>query len=170
MKKTVIYLCLSVLWIMGCQSTKNPIETATVEKTTTAQYLPVVNNDIVDVGMVEPIVQPTTPLPTAESPTFFGRTDHQLDGNRIVTGTTNLPDTNPIDIPLGGQPEWITSAPYKEGTIWVATLNTGAIEAYYLLDGVVTDVPIEPNSLPAGSPSLLRVKGDNAQIVTPSAP
>ncbi|MGB2909420.1 MAG: hypothetical protein WBB55_02445, partial [Anaerolineales bacterium] len=65
---------------------------------------------------------PTTPV--------YGRTYHRADGNRYVYGRGGLPEVRPLDIPLAGEPHWVVAAPGEAGSIWVAVLRDGRVQAF----------------------------------------
>ena len=96
----------------------------------------------------------------------YGFTYQQQDGNRFVAGTGQLPEVEPVDIPLGGTPVWLVAAPTLEGSIWVAILDDGRAEAYYVTGRTVEPVPIEPSQLPAGMPPMLVVEDGVSKLLT----
>jgi hypothetical protein len=96
-----------------------------------------------------------------------GRTYHQADGNRLVAGTGNLSQLAPLDISLSGEPAWLTAVPYDDGVLWAAVMADGATQAFTVVDGQVTELSIEPQSLPAGMPPLLSVDGGEPHFLVP---
>jgi len=180
MKKAIIYLFGAML-ATACSAspqeteTAEPIPTITEIATEQATYLPVIQEDVSTISTpTEIMATPTetiapTLLPTVEP--IYGRTDHQLDGNRIVAGSIYLPDILPRDISLDGKPIWVTSAPYnKEGVLWVAVLDTGNVEAYLVTEDDITAEQISPEILLVGMPPLLVVMGDEAKLAVPTEP
>jgi hypothetical protein len=88
----------------------------------------------------------------------YGLTYQQLDGNRLVVGQAQLPDIVPVDIPLGGTPTWLVAAPFGEGSIWVAILDDGLVEAFHVMGGTAEPIAIEQSQLPKGMPPMLVVE------------
>ncbi len=99
----------------------------------------------------------------------YGFTYQQQDGNRIVAGKGQLPQVEPVDIPLGGTPVWLVAAPMREGSVWVAILDDGRAEAFYVTGGTVEPVPIEPSQLPVGMPPMLIVEDGVPKLLTSRA-
>ncbi len=99
----------------------------------------------------------------------YGFTYQQQDGNRIVAGKGQLPQVEPVDIPLGGTPVWLVAAPMREGSVWVAILDDGRAEAFYVTGGTVEPVPIEPSQLPVGMPPMLLVEDGVPKLLTSRA-
>lgn len=116
--------------------------------------------------------QPAAPTATATRqplPTF-AYTYIRPDGNRYIAGTGPLPDSRRLDIVLTGTPVWLVAAPYRDGSIWVAVLESGQTQAFYVTDGEFREVAITPAQLEPGMPPLLRVADDEASLITLASP
>ncbi len=96
----------------------------------------------------------------------YGFTYQQQDGNRFVVGKGHLPEVEPVDIPLSGTPVWLVAAPMREGSVWVAILDDGRAEAFYVSGETVEPVPIEPSQLPVGMPPMLVVEDGVPKLLT----
>ena len=70
-----------------------------------------------------------------------------------------------MDIPLGGKPAWLVAAPGDSGSIWVAVLEDGRVEAYLVTGEEYERVMITPDHLPPGMPPLLMVAGDYPRLI-----
>jgi hypothetical protein len=101
---------------------------------------------------------PTTPV--------FGHTYHLADGNRLVSGRGGLPEVKPLDIPLAGEPEWVVAAPGEAGSIWVAVLGDGRVQAFSVNGSGYEEIAVTPDRLPPGMPPLLKVEGSIPILVT----
>ena len=98
----------------------------------------------------------------------YGYTYGQVSGNRIVDGTGSLPESEPVDVQLGGVPTWVVGVPLGNDTAWVVTLEDGRVEAFRLDDtGEATPVEITPDELPPGQPPLVKSGGGSLKLVTP---
>ncbi len=97
----------------------------------------------------------------------FGYTYQRADGNRYALGSGGAPFVEPLDIPLGGLPDWAVAAPTENGgSIWVVTLQappddtTGlrpALAFEVQLDGAYRPIDLFPDQLPALAPPYLAV-------------
>jgi len=101
---------------------------------------------------------PTTPV--------SGRTYHAADGNRYVPGRGGLPEVKPLDIPLAGEPEWVVAAMGEAGSIWVAVLRDGRVQAFSVNGSGYEEIAVTPDRLPPGMPPLLKVEGSAPLLVT----
>nr|NIN64075.1 SUMF1/EgtB/PvdO family nonheme iron enzyme [Anaerolineae bacterium] len=101
---------------------------------------------------------------------YFGYTYQQPDGNRLMHGQGAVPDVQPLDIPLDDQPQWLVAAPMRGGSVWVAVLVDGRVQAFHVIGKKVKPMTIVPPRLPSNMPPLLRVKDNLPSLVTnPSA-
>lgn len=99
----------------------------------------------------------------------FGYTYQRPDGNRLVAGRGAMPATRSIDVPLGGVPRWVVTAPLAQGSLWAVALDDGRIQAFRLVGGHAEPVAMTPDRLPPGMPPLLRVdNGVPSLVVSPS--
>ena len=105
----------------------------------------------------------------ADGGAYFAYTYQRSDGNRLAEGKGLLPNVEPLDIPLDGQPRWLLAAPLNEGSVWVAVLADGRAQAFQVVGQEVTLVDITPSELPPGMPPLLKVEdGVPALVGLPS--
>lgn len=109
-------------------------------------------------------VEPADTLQTA-----VAMTNQQADGNRLAAGQGRLPESTPLDIALDGRPVWLTAAPVTGGSVWVAVLDDGRVQAFRLTGQVATPIPMQPERLPPGAPPLLVVEADQPRLLTPPA-
>lgn len=70
----------------------------------------------------------------------FGLTYGQLNGNRFVEGRVELAESTRLDIELSETPVWLTALPDGAATMWIAVLDTGAIEAFRVEGTEVTRI------------------------------
>lgn len=96
----------------------------------------------------------------------FAYTHGQSVGNRYTAGRGVMPFAIPLDIELAGQPQWLVAAPSSQGSVWVAVLADGQVQAFLVADKKIAPLEIEPAYLPAGSPPILKMEGDLASLVT----
>jgi len=96
-------------------------------------------------------------------------TNQRADGNRVVAGQGRLPESAPQDIVLAGRPAWLTAAPLTDGSVWVAVLDDGRVQAFRLIGQIATSIPIQPAHLPVGAPPLLVVEADQPRLLTAPA-
>ncbi|MGF1504644.1 MAG: hypothetical protein ACFB51_05840 [Anaerolineae bacterium] len=112
----------------------------------------------------ETATMPPTPRPPAEEP-VYGLTYLRLDGNRIMDGRGGMPGANRLEIPLGGQAEWIVGAPQGEGSLWAVVLTDGRVEAFRVAGENIEPAALNVDRVQPGQPPLLRVSGNQAEIV-----
>lgn len=74
----------------------------------------------------------------------------------------------PIDIPLLGKPLWVVAAPLQAGTVWVATLEDGQVQAFQVNGSIVSEITLNISRLPAGMPPALQVVGERVDLLLPS--
>ncbi len=97
----------------------------------------------------------------------IGLTYHSPDGNRLVNGKGDLPNSIPIDIPLNGIPVWLVAVSTQEGSLWAAVLDDGRIQAFHVVDRNYTPVELSTNDLPIGTPPLLTFQNGNYSLMPP---
>ena len=108
------------------------------------------------------------PVPSEAKPGgAVGYTHLSPDGNRVVAGTGDLPNVAPLDISLNGVPVWIVAAPFDDGSIWVATLQDGLVQAFRVTRGEAVEIAISPDLLPSGTPPVLLVENGLPRLVAP---
>lgn len=108
--------------------------------------------------------EPVSPL--VSNQTFHAYTHLRPDGNRYVEGRGDIADARDLDINLAGKPQWLVSAPFQDGTLWVAVLEDGRTQAFRVENGQVTESPITPEFLPRGAPPLLAILDGKPILLT----
>ena len=98
-----------------------------------------------EVGMWGVKLTPTPASSSSPVAEAWGHTHQQPDGNRRVPGKGALPGVEHLDIPLEGQPQWLVAAPVSEGSVWVAVLADGRVQAFHVVGRGVTPVATEPD-------------------------
>jgi hypothetical protein len=88
------------------------------------------------------------------------------DGNRFVAGKGSMPDTEPLDIPLSGEPLWLLAAPTNEGSLWVTVLQDGRVEAFRVVGEDVSPITITPPSVTPGAPAALVADQGRPRLLT----
>jgi hypothetical protein len=73
-------------------------------------------------------------------------------------------------VQLKEKPNWIVAGDYLNGSIWVAVSETGSVEAFYLTDGTVSPIGIEPTQLPPGTPPVFWIDGEAYGLLPPPDP
>jgi hypothetical protein len=167
------------VFLAGCSSIPQPAlpaGTPTSELVTpTPSLLP--DSAVPTAAEIIPLERPV-PATAGNAPTTtndqllvaYGYTYQQPDGNRLVSGQGNLPDTLPLDIPLAGEPTWIVAAPTQNGgSLWAVALTDGRTQAFGVdanghIEELVEPNPITRRQLPPGMPPLLKVEGDTATL------
>ena len=95
-----------------------------------------------------------------------GLTYQRHDGNRLIAGRGQLPNIEPLDLALSGQPLWLVAAPSGAGSIWVAIQDDGRAEAFHVTGAIVEPIAIEPPKLPPESPPMLLVADGLPSLLT----
>jgi len=104
---------------------------------------------------------PVVDIAPVQSVVSVSYTYQRSDGNRIASGRGALSATEPVDVPLSGQPEWLVAASKDDGSsIWVAVLSDGRVQAFKVVEKQVNPVEITPDSLPQGTPPLLVIESN----------
>lgn len=117
-----------------------------------------------------PTVTPLSATPEALPAVTYGYTYVRADGNRLARGRGALPAAEPLDIALAGVPRWIVAAPSGSGSIWVAVLEDGRVQAFRVIDRQVEPIAIQPEQIAPETPPLLIVDGDTpALLIAPPA-
>ncbi len=121
---------------------------------------------------------PENPLPTAAiqvsqeplmpKPDFpSGYTYPSPDGNHYLNGQARLPDTEPLVVPLNGQPAWVVGSVSGTQHIWLVALENGQLQAFLTEDGQVYGYDIETPNLAPGQPPALISTDDGLQVLAP---
>lgn len=108
------------------------------------------------------------PVPP-EADLYQVTTQNNPSGNRHVTGSIDLASAQILDIPIDGTPQWLVSAPFQEGVVFVTVMEDGEAQTFKVTDQAYESVPVSPAELPAGMPPLLTVSGGTVQLVVPPA-
>ena len=90
---------------------------------------------------------------------------HGADGNRFVSGSSNLPNITPIEIPLSSQAIWITALKSGNDSIWTAVLSNGDTKAYKITDNSYEEKTVLPNNIGVAMPITTTLNGDNNVVV-----
>lgn len=76
-----------------------------------------------------------------------------------------MPEAEVVEAELGGTPRWIAGVSTREGTAWVAVLESGRAEAFRLSPDGLEPAEIRPRRLPPGAPPLLVSRGGELDLV-----
>lgn len=151
-------LLLTLLGLMACDVPDSVVITPPAQQTATSQ---------------QPTAVPpatATPLPTAQpfTGTAYGYTHGRADGNRYLQGTGSLPnEATPYEILLEDTPLWLTAVPYGHGSLWVVSLQNGAIQAYYVDEEGFRNLLTARQTLENGVPFVLTTDNDRFNIAKP---
>ena len=99
----------------------------------------------------------------------FGLTNHNLDGNRYLTGQIDLPNASQLDIPLKGIPEWVVGVPLVDGNaIWVVALQDGELQAFQVITGGYVELALPFSALAEGTPPAVRATVTGFELLNQS--
>lgn len=105
--------------------------------------------------------------PAAPESPEYGYTHTSPSGDRKFDGAADLPDSEPLDVDLSGEPAWVAGVPTESGTAWVAVLEDGRTEAFRVAeDGEARPAEITPERLPPGAPPLLKSEDGALELVS----
>lgn len=105
--------------------------------------------------------------PAAPESPEYGYTHTSPSGDRAFDGAADLPNSEPLDVELSGEPAWVAGVPTEDETAWVAVLEDGRAEAFRVGgDGEARPANITPQRLPPGAPPLLRYDGEDLELVS----
>lgn len=111
---------------------------------------------------------PTTQAVLSQQPgSILALTHQRLDGNRLVTGSGGKP-TELLDIPLSGKPLWVVAAPAPSGSVWVAALEDGQVQAFRVVGDTFSEISLNVSKLPAGMPPVLEIVGERIELISPA--
>ena len=99
----------------------------------------------------------------------LGLTYQQADGNRLVEGQDRIVDSEPLQIELEGEIQWLVGLPYGRGSLWTAALVDGTIETYTILDGLAASIDIGRGPLPPGMPPMILAQEGERYLNIPPA-
>lgn len=103
-----------------------------------------------------------------EKEPVLGLTYGLASGNRVAWGEGRLPEADPIDVPLGGEPAWVVGTPLEDDTAWVVAYADGRIDSFRL-DGDSRKVDpwlTAPDSLPPGAPPAVAAEEERLDLLT----
>lgn len=150
----IVSILLLLFGLGACGVLPSPPETAASPAPTT-QFLPIILSTATP-SATETVEMTPTIAPTPEPiPPVYGRTYHQANGNRFVEGRGDLAALEPLDIVLSGRPEWVVSAPFGDGVLWVTVLEDGTVQAFEVKENVNVNVSV---NVPVGHPPLLVIE------------
>jgi len=96
----------------------------------------------------------------------YGYTYGQPSGNRVLSGSGRLHDTEPVEIETAEPPSWLVALPAGPGSYWTVVSGTGRATTYRVADGTAATVT-EYRPLPAGTPPVARLSGSGVGLVRP---
>lgn len=108
--------------------------------------------------LLEPANTPTTQQ--IEDIVSVGYIYHSANGNRLVSGSGDLVQTTPIDVPLPGKPVWLAAANIENQSVWATVLDNGVAKAFKVDSNGYTEIDIAPNQLNEAIPPTLVVDRD----------
>jgi hypothetical protein len=159
--KYILPIILYLVLVAGCTIAPNPEpppdQRSTVTPTSTTIPVPTL---ALPASMPE-----TTLVQEPSSTTAF--TYQQPDGNRLAIGYGGMP-AEPLDIQLSGKPLWVIGAPVPGGSLWVAALESGQVQAFQIEDSEVIEIELNLTTLPPGMPPVLRVEENRVELLSPS--
>lgn len=117
-------------------------------------------------GNADVISTPDRQTPFEQQSIITAYTHQQADGNRFLAGKGAIPNSQPLDIILAGRPIWLVAAPLHEGSIWVAVLANGEVQAFFISGGIVEPAEITPARLPPGMPPVLFIEDGLPKLLT----
>jgi hypothetical protein len=85
----------------------------------------------------------------------IGYTQQQADGNRFVVGQGQIPDLEPLDIPLPGKPSWVVAVPWDSSSLWAVALEDGRVLGFQVDAQGWQPILITPTNLNPGQPPIL---------------
>jgi len=101
---------------------------------------------------------------------IVGFTNQRPDGNRYQTGKIDLPNSQPVDLPLDGIPVWVTGIPGADGsTVWVAALEDGRLQGFSITGKEISPVELSSDQIPAGMPPAI-LQDKKIEILNDRAP
>jgi hypothetical protein len=68
-----------------------------------------------------------------------------------------MPDTQPIDVSLDGEPQWVVAVSTDEGSLWAVTLDDGRVQYFEVSGRDVTEIAMSPDQIPSDTPPALYI-------------
>lgn len=152
-----------LLAIPGCSDTPRTEENGGTPRETTdadTTTAPAWTRDPARTSMASSMVEEPEPVP--------GFTHGLASGNRVARGRGRLPEADPIDVPLGGEPAWVVGVPLENDTAWVVAYADGRIDSFRLdgASGRVDPWLTAPDSLPPGAPPAAAAEDERLDLLT----
>lgn len=88
----------------------------------------------------------------------------------LISGYSNLPSAQAVDIALLDQPLWVVGFPIGMSSVWVTVLADGRIQAFVLAGDVVESLPPEFQPHSVLGPPALGLIDDSIQLMVPPTP
>jgi hypothetical protein len=94
---------------------------------------------------------------------ILGLTNHNLDGNRYVTGQIDLENAHEIIIPLNGTPIWVVGIPQpNKASLWLVALEDGTLQTFLADQKGYSEIQPPAETLPPNTPpALLKTDSEN---------
>lgn len=110
---------------------------------------------------------PTTPagdptVPPAEA--TYAYTHLRRSGNRVLDGSGDVADADPVEIPIDGTPTWVLALADGTTTYWTVTTADGAATTHRVSDGRTERVS---DHGPVSRPQVAYRADDTVGLVTP---
>lgn len=105
-----------------------------------------------------------TITPTASS---VGYPHLRPSGNRVVAGAGSLPNGDPIDIELDGEPRWLAAVPAETGSLWAVVDRSETLSLLSLRDGDGTITATD--TWPADRPPAVQTADSDGSVLIPPA-
>jgi len=107
-------------------------------------------------------VQPSS---ASTGPLLVGYTHQRTDGNRLVEGQGDFPNSRVIDIKLDGTPEWVVAVPKGDASLWAVVYRDGRVQAFCVDSQGAEPFHISPKQLEPGQPPVLKINMNNASLI-----
>ena len=133
--KLSIVIFIALVFGIGCQTTAP----------STVQDLPAVQ------------VAPKADARPSVGKVSVGYTHIRSDGNRVVEGRGSMPDTQPVDVSLDGEPQWVVAVSTDSGSLWAVTLEDGRVQYFEVSGREVVELDMLPDQIPPDTPPALYI-------------
>jgi hypothetical protein len=68
-----------------------------------------------------------------------------------------MPDTQPIDVSLDGEPQWVVAVSTDDGSLWAVVLDDGRVQYFEVSGRDVTKTDMSPDQIPSDTPPALYI-------------